>query len=1193
MPVKLLAAVLLLVAAATTPAAETFTIDNPLRLSWPWELTHRDFPAGTLSGDHTVTIDDSVRPVQVERVTEGGREIDRAWFVATLPSPGKDGPTQTSVTVQPGDAPPLITITEAADHYLIDNGGYEVRVRRYGSLQQPTALGKLPHWLAGTRVKGGPWDGRAWFDGTAEVESVEVKVVQAGPVFVDLRLTYRFAGATAAGEAPAIPLALGKQTHRYAPDVIPTESLPAMDRTYEVALRFVGGDPWIEVNERYHLPGDKAIEPWGIHQYWLQWGKPVDVPAHAAGGESSMTIDQAMWIRWFEWDRFGGNTDLGIVPAEPRESQKGRPFALLRPRWNQGGGGAQDFFLTASPTDAEPNPPAVGIVAAFPSKWVGPYPATIAGYAHDRNRGRARFPLTDGGGERHFGQRAYGLCLGRRDEFNGTGKLNSLVRRHTDWTLVAQMNKYVLQWERDPAKAGPSILLTRDQLDDLRVQMKDPDSAASRLAADARVELEALQDQLPPLREQLKQGGLDKAAQDELKKQIKELEGQLNSDESKLLRVLLGQPVDVSKLPDVGLWLQRRYQDDFLNPTTATRKVYGWAMPDLLADGRPIGGPIHAAAAYIFTDLDQWPGWHNGWSPGNPNFHTDKYMVAIFAGAALRDHPHSDEWLAFGAKNLQDDMNRVLFPPDGVGFECPGYAAYSLKNQLQVARILLNTGTANPVLDNPMVRQTAIWHRMLITPPSVRLGFRHEAPIGDTHRWTSGMGSEFARLARFYAQSDPAFASELVGTWRLLVESGAGDKKARGLMFELIDTDATIKPTPAEEMDWSSRPFEGFGAVMRSHFGTARETFLSFKAGRARGHYHNDELSYHFYSGNTPISLDYNCSYHPRGDHAALHNSMTFGRLDSVTHNQRQQPVEAQEQIGSSGHVLAFAATDAADAVIAQRRDATLSLSPIEPHDAEFGRNYPARKVDPITHRRTLALVRHHADSPLADYLVGHDATIGTEPQQLNLHVLARDAVVEKDRVLLSGQWDKDVVVWFPDAAALEFDVRRWFYHDEWMFGPVEDYALREGETLAQWDARMAALMKEHGVTQLPLPDWKPTYQRPDKSGDWFERIKATDGRALIPPRGWSKPWHFGEYQVWLRCAMPGGRAVTWVMYAYPRGQTPPTFERVDATTVRIAHGGKEERVSINDQAVSVTRDGSSTVVLDAATTAPLKDVAP
>ncbi len=57
--------------------------------------------------------------------------------------------------------------------------------------------------------------------------------------------------------------------------------------------------------------------------------------------------------------------------------------------------------------------------------------------------------------------RSWALVVGERGCCDDTGKLNGLVRRHTDWTLDKQLNDCEHTWPRDPALAGPHILMTR------------------------------------------------------------------------------------------------------------------------------------------------------------------------------------------------------------------------------------------------------------------------------------------------------------------------------------------------------------------------------------------------------------------------------------------------------------------------------------------------------------------------------------------------------------------------------------------------------------------------------------------------------------------------------------------------------------------------------------------------------------
>ncbi len=1236
---------MILLPAVLAAQSHEFVISNEFGLHWPLDLTYLEIPGDALKEPLAVRIGGELRPAQLERVTKEDKTVNRVWFTATIPGGSNEMPVAV-IEDQPATAG--LTVKSDGDFALIDNGVYEFRVHRYAGLAAGTALGELPHWSGGMRLKGSSaWDGRAWFNGSSRVERVENRILNNGPVFLDMHLIYHFSDAQPDGHVEALPLELGKQCHLWEPNQPPRETIPKLSAHYEVMLRFTAGNPWIEVSERFYLPGDDTVEGWGIHQYYMHWGEPDEnVPAITGfQTDAFMPLDTITWVRWFLYDRFGGNVNQHWVPARPREDQRGRPFALMRPRWNQGGGGSQDFFMTsggppppalgqlrrdvqgrirnarrdddeALKTAAEeandweeqsrdlPGPearkllvqalkalggeypfegvddeaPAVGIVAAFASKWVGPYPNTIAAYAHDESRASVRFPLRDGDTHRsgfHYGQRSYGINIAPR---RNVASINDIVRRHTDWTLVAQMNKYILSWERDPSKAGPNILMNRDTLERLRREYRDnTDTFAAQAIREAVEKRAALQTELAEVQES---GDRRRAGQ---------IRNELDSLDYKVLAVVLGEDISTPNPPSPGLWIQRRYQDDFLNPTSRQLRAmpHDLAIGDLLSGGQPYGGAWQAAIGYIMTDLDHWPGWHHGWSPGNPNFHTDKYMPGVMAGAAMLDHPHAQEWLAFGKDNFMDDLDKVLFPPDGVGYECPGYSGYSLKLQLETALLYKNLGVANVVADNPLFIRTGDWHRKLLTPYHTRLGRRHAAPHGDTHRWDSGLGSEgFGRLAFFMRNEHPEAASRFMGT-RTLLPTG---KQEGSLAAALTSIDESIPAMDPAEMDWSSQYFHGFGTIMRTHFDTPRETFLSFKAGHARGHDHNTELAYHYYANSTPISLDYNCSYSPRGDHAALHNSMTFGRTGNVPHSQSGAAQEAFEQITSTAHVGAFVNSTHADVVVAERKSGNLIMTPWQP-SGEFSIQWPSRDVDQIVHRRILALIKHPARSSMTDYLVVRDETRSSERQQLNIHLLAREAVQDGNRIDLWGQWEMDMSVYLAHATDPKVENREWFYWDGWPASPGEPYVLREGETQREWKERMQAFMKQHKVTALPLDDWKPVWQNPDMNSDWHALIRNTDGRALMPPPGWNREWLYGECQLWLRIETKPGTPVTWVLYPYPRGTEKPAFDTIEGG-VRITVGRESEDILISSEGgVIIRRNGQESVILEPSEIPPLGEI--
>lgn len=1042
---------LVYLAAASLPlfSAEPRTIPNPLGQDWPWELVSMDFPAGSASPDWVATIEGVAepRPVQIEKAEADGKPVDRLWFIATVGSKQKSA----AVSFAPGSATSPLKVLEDGDFTLVDNGVAELRLR-LGNVGSPTPLAKVPHWLGGLRVKGtGVWDGRAWFDGSSQVTAVTAKQVAQGPVFAEWLITYEFADPGTEGEVEAVKLMTGKQSFRYEPDKIPAEKIPKQERRYEVAVRAVAGDPWIEVVERYRLPSDPSVANFEIHQYMLQFGNPEGAPKDLPGFKAGegMPVDSVLWVRWFDYDAFGGNNNQVVDPARPRATQKGRPFAQLRARWAQSPSGAQEAIFTSEGAGS----PAAGVVAAYPSKWVGPYDATITVQAFDGNRGTFRFPLVNGGRHAHtqqpihYGGRSWALIAAPRSAIEGTATIDSLVRRHTDWTLTALVNRYILDW---------------------------PGMGAGKVG------------------------------------------------------------------PNPSQYLQRRYQADDVNPTNyGTRRLINGEFEKNIARGAEFG-PQAAVAGYICTDLDAWPGWHNGWGPGNPNFHTDKYMGSIFAAATMPNHPHAKDWLAFGRSCLDADLAKVILPPDGVGSECPGYAGYALDLQSKLVEALVHANLGNPFTENPLVVKNLTWHRKLLTPFDRRLGFRHGAPIGDTHRWTSG--AKFGTLVPFFEKQQPKVAEELRLADALTKAKGPG---AAG----------------AEKIDWSSQAFKGFGTILRHRFGEPEESFLSLKSGSTTGHYHNDDQSFHWYHRGTPVALDYNCSYHPRGDHAALHNTITLGQSGRVKHNARNEEVAAIEQPFGPADVVTFQTTPTADLVVAERKITALSMSPLDPHDSEFNRSYPERKIDAL-HRRTLLLAKQPAGSPLSDYLVVRDDIQTTEPQQVNFHLLARDARVDGATIRLTGQWDQDILVKVVESTGLKVGVRRWQYIDEHM-APPEPYLPQPGESADAWAKRLGP--------DIPAADWKPTYLKREQLADnekrWHDLIESTNGAALMPPPGWKSTWTYGEVQQWLRIESAPGTPLVTVLYPTKRGTPEPTITR-EGDVIVIQSGNATDRIAIGKDRV-------------------------
>ena len=148
---------------------------------------------------------------------------------------------------------------------------------------------------------------------------------------------------------------------------------------------------------------------------------------------------------------------------------------------------------------------------------------------------------------------------------------------------------------------------------------------------------------------------------------------------------------------------------------------------------------------------------------------------------------------------------------------------------------------------------------------------------------------------------------------------------------------------------------------------------------------------------------------------------------------------------------------------------------------------------------------------------------------------------------------DKDILIQVTHATDLRLEERSWHYYDEWMNTPGDEYTARPGESVDEWNARMQALMDEHGVDSLPLEGWKPQWK---KNPEWYQQIAQTNGMALAQPHGWKANWMYvANIKSGCACTAPG-TPVTWVMHLHPR-QTTTIEALADGTGVRVTLGEK------------------------------------
>jgi hypothetical protein len=227
------------------------------------------------------------------------------------------------------------------------------------------------------------------------------------------------------------------------------------------------------------------------------------------------------------------------------------------------------------------------------------------------------------------------------------------------------------------------------------------------------------------------------------------------------------------------------------------------------------------------------------------------------------------------------------------------------------------------------------------------------------HAYAKGIGS-------FHRKT-----SQPLGDGRRGMHPG-GDTHPSYIFGNKVGGAADVKGLKTEE-------FPGFGVVFRNRPGTDRETYLALKSGPNRGHYHGDQLAFHYCANAFPLAVDHHCSYAPRAGQEHMHNRVAFSTPELPYAN-----MDGYERL------IALKTSDVADVAIGQvESDRLRYVKPFPPED--WDREWPQVKFDlPLRYRRTVVLMR---DSPGGqDYFVIRDQYAGPDvTAHYCLHVLGEE----------------------------------------------------------------------------------------------------------------------------------------------------------------------------------------------------------
>ncbi|MBM4019071.1 MAG: hypothetical protein FJ288_12210 [Planctomycetes bacterium] len=364
------------------------------------------------------------------------------------------------------------------------------------------------------------------------------------------------------------------------------------------------------------------------------------------------------------------------------------------------------------------------------------------------------------------------------------------------------------------------------------------------------------------------------------------------------------------------------YDGGQMNPTGGIRGAGRRAI----ADAGKSGDISTLARVQVMMHPDAYGTYWNFWSPENPNFFTDFTRVPIALTAGLKAHPRFEQFRRAAEAKLREDVYHSITMPGGAGQECPGYVGYALRNWTELAAVCRQHLGFDPTAWDRF--KAAQYFQKRITQPDGAL--RRTLPMGDTHPAKEG---------------GPA-----------------------------------IVDVPADEVrKFATEELPGFGVIFSSRPGTPEETYLAFKSGPNRGHYHGDQLAFHYCAAAKPLAVDHHCSYHPRAGQEHMHNRLAFHTDEFPYAN-----MDGYERL------IAFKTSPQADIAVGQVESERLRQVEKLPPEI-WHQEYPQHAfAKPLIYRRTVVFVKGGQQ----DYFVVRDQFWASEPLAATycLHVLA-DAV--------------------------------------------------------------------------------------------------------------------------------------------------------------------------------------------------------
>lgn len=286
---------------------------------------------------------------------------------------------------------------------------------------------------------------------------------------------------------------------------------------------------------------------------------------------------------------------------------------------------------------------------------------------------------------------------------------------------------------------------------------------------------------------------------------------------------------------------------------------------------------LHPDHPESVRDLYTYGGEHRPdrlyWTNSLPNFQSDPLCALAHLAALMPEHPDAPAWLRLGVEDLEHQLDAYC-GPSGAWEESINYTLYTLSYWIITFRALRERCGLN-YFEDERVRRIASWLVRYLGPVDRRWDRVTWPAVGNAVLPTGG-GEYLLCFAGQLAADDP-LRGQLMAAYLALEPSCRPGEHYPTVLAALAPG---LEPQHALQTRESEVMAE-LGVALRHHHQAPDESYLVQKIGFVKDHYEADETAFNWYAKGVPLCMDYG-TYTSDAGIGGAHNVVEIPDEDSL-----------------------------------------------------------------------------------------------------------------------------------------------------------------------------------------------------------------------------------------------------------------------------------------------------------------------